>query len=511
MRRLLFTGLLSLCLTACAASVSALNLPPVPASATPPALHTPQPPLPTPLSSLTPTFIPAPTVTFVLPTATEVIYSSPTPPALGVGQYLAQPGDTVDSLAVRFRTGAWYILDRNPGLMRGPLLAPGLLLNMPTDELSVNVFTEHLLPDSELIYSPSVANFSVRNFVLAHPGWLATYAETPEDPTVPSSGWAMVEFQAQQFSINPRLLLALLEYQSGALSNPAPAVRTQQYALGMDLPTLAPGLEHQLGWAGNMLDMGYYGWRRGARPQVNFSDGSFRFVDGRLNAGTFGLLYLLAQMYDRPGFDRGLAPGGLLATYRQLFGDPWAYAIDPILLGGLAQPELQLPFEPGVKWQYTGGPHSGWGYTIPYSAIDFAPPANDPGCVASSVWAVAVHAGVVTRSETGVVELDLGDGWSVVYLHIGTPDRVALGARLNAGDRVGHPSCEGGHASAVHVHLARKYQGEWIPADGPLPLVLSGWTAHFGEQRYQGSLSKGDKTIEACACGGAGTLVWIEP
>jgi len=47
------------------------------------------------------------------------------------------------------------------------------------------------------------------------------------------------------------------------------------------------------------------------------------------------------------------------------------------------------------------------------------------------------------------------------------------------------------------LHFARKYNGEWITADGPVPFVLSGWTAVAGDKPYQGTLVKGDQIITA--------------
>jgi murein DD-endopeptidase MepM/ murein hydrolase activator NlpD len=64
-------------------------------------------------------------------------------------------------------------------------------------------------------------------------------------------------------------------------------------------------------------------------------------------------------------------------------------------------------------------------------------------------------------------------------------------------DHIGHPSCEGGISTGTHLHFARKYNGEWVVADGPLPFVLSGWTVYGGEKPYEGKLVKGDKVITA--------------
>jgi hypothetical protein len=68
------------------------------------------------------------------------------------------------------------------------------------------------------------------------------------------------------------------------------------------------------------------------------------------------------------------------------------------------------------------------------------------------------------------------------------------------GDPIGHPSCEGGLSDATHVHIARKFNGEWIAADGPLPFVLSGWEAQSSGKAYDGTLSQGKVVRTACEC-----------
>jgi hypothetical protein len=85
-------------------------------------------------------------------------------------------------------------------------------------------------------------------------------------------------------------------------------------------------------------------------------------------------------------------------------------------------------------------------------------------------------------------------------MHIETRDRVGQGTVIRAGDRLGHPSCEGGVTTGTHVHLARKYNGEWISADGPIQFVLDGWVASGTGTPYDGYLSKGAISYEACAC-----------
>jgi murein DD-endopeptidase MepM/ murein hydrolase activator NlpD len=110
------------------------------------------------------------------------------------------------------------------------------------------------------------------------------------------------------------------------------------------------------------------------------------------------------------------------------------------------------------------------------------------------------------RVENGAVVQDLdGDGyeqtgWTILYMHIETRDRVQEGAYLQAGERIGHPSCEGGFSSGTHLHLARRYNGEWIPADTTIPFVMDGWVSTGTGIEYDGYMQRGERSVEACEC-----------
>jgi murein DD-endopeptidase MepM/ murein hydrolase activator NlpD len=102
--------------------------------------------------------------------------------------------------------------------------------------------------------------------------------------------------------------------------------------------------------------------------------------------------------------------------------------------------------------------------------------------------------GVIVRTGLGIAMLDLdGDGdertgWNIFYLHLETATIRPVGTQLKAGERIGRPSCEGGHATGTHVHIARKYNGEWMLAEGPLAYNLEGWTSRNGAEPYEGKL-----------------------
>jgi hypothetical protein len=167
---------------------------------------------------------------------------------------------------------------------------------------------------------------------------------------------------------------------------------------------------------------------------------------------------------------------------------------------------LRLPWPDGETWYYTGGPHGGWGSGSAWAALDFTPPGDAAGCAETADWVTASAPGLIIRSSGGEVVLDLdGDGleqtgWTILYLHIGSTDRIAAGTPVLPGDRLGHPSCEGGVSNGTHVHIARRYNGQWITADGPIPFVLSGWQAKGAINEYDGTLVRGDVVLEACEC-----------
>jgi murein DD-endopeptidase MepM/ murein hydrolase activator NlpD len=261
----------------------------------------------------------------------------------------------------------------------------------------------------------------------------------------------------------------------------------------------------QLVWAANLLNDGYYSWRHGGITGFDLPDGTYERPDPWQNAATVALQNYFLQRDSIQFYRDSIGPLGWANTYQTLFGDPWA-ADQPHIGGSLQQPAMLLPFESGKTWAYTGGPHTGWGTGYPFAAIDFAPPSSIGGCSPSKEWNTAVADGVVARHDSGVLELDLdGDGdirtgWVVLYLHIATQGKTPIGTVVNAGDPLGHPSCEGGTSTGTHIHIARKYNGEWIEADGPIAFNLEGWIAENGDAPYQGYLRNFSRVITACDC-----------
>ncbi len=439
-------------------------------------------------------------------TPTPEVTATPyiTRPAYAPGElvdYTVQSGDTMPALASHFNTTIDEIYAANPIIPRDVTTLPiGMPMQIPIYYRALWGSQFRILPNAAFVNGPAAVGFDTSGLVDAYPGWLKDYKGYAGGEN--RSGAEIVDYVALNFSVSPRLLLALLEYQSGALTQPdAPDT---DYVLGNVDPRAHRGVYLQLIWAANTLNNGYYSWRTGTLIEFEHNDGRLERPDPWQNAATVGIQYYLSRILSKSAYERAIGPEGVWDTYLQLFGDPWADG-DEHIPGLLEQPELLLPFPRGSTWTYTGGPHTGWGEGMPFAAVDFAPPSETSGCFTPTAdeFTTAMADSIVARVDRGIVILDLdmdGDertGWVLLYLHIGTPEKVALGTLLNAGDSIGYPSCEGGTTTGTHVHIARKYNGEWIAADSPIPFTMEGWIPHNGTQAYQGTLSRDGFIITA--------------
>jgi murein DD-endopeptidase MepM/ murein hydrolase activator NlpD len=430
-----------------------------------------------------------------------------------------QTGDTIGALAIIYGVDTSAIFKLNPAIPNSDTapISPGQVIMLPGQPNNINVTPSlKIIPDSELVDSPAAISFSVDQYVKYLPGFLRVYSETYDGRLM--SGVDIVNFLALSNSINPRLLLALLEYRGGWLTNPVPGPDQLNYPLGYKAKGYE-GLFRQLTWAASTLNYGYYGWKYRGLRLFTLTDGSRLATAPSLNAGTAAIQYLLSRTVDRATWQHDVGTAGLYATYLALFGDPFQYAIEPLIPPNLTQPTMQLPFPQNETWYFTGGPHGGWDAASGWAAIDFAPPAPPDAlvtaqgaCYVSPNTALAAAGGLVVRSGDGAVVISLDRqsderiGWSLVYLHIADPDRVAAGTIVKPGDVIGHPSCQGFdlNAAATHLHVARRYNGEWLPADcwgctpdvSTPPFILGGWkVVGLPAQIYQGTLEKADQPV----------------
>ncbi len=249
-----------------------------------------------------PTFTDMPDITSTpRPTRTPDPNATPKPPI----QYYTQAGDTLPSITGRFGVSADQIVS-TAYIPENGLINPGTLLIIP-DVLDEVYDATLVMPDSEVVYSPSAADFDLFAFIEEAAGHLSRYKEPVGSKQY--SGAELVQRVAQENSINPYLLLALLEFKSGWLYGNPENFAEAEYPMGM-IRLEYKGLYKQLSWTVQQLNIGYYGWRAGTLSSLQFKDGSTVRISPALNAGSAAVQYLFSRWYDQMEWSGALYGAG---------------------------------------------------------------------------------------------------------------------------------------------------------------------------------------------------------
>ena len=359
----------------------------------------------------------------------------------------------------------WYEGERSNGSFRWSRAFSRMILPVEkntayTIQLDVTVPAKAAGPDAGLYLDgkrlaplaadgPLSALLDVNAYVQNKGGFLASYSQDINGETL--TGAQIVVKVAQNYSVNPRVLLALLEYRAQWITNANPDPSTSYDPIGY-VDDFHQGLYRQLTWSADMLNQGFYRWKEGKVQDWTLGDGSQIVAQPGINPGTAAIQHFFAMLDTQAAWPLDTGPNGFFATYSSMFGYPFDMAIEPLVPAGLTQPTLSLPFEPGQVWQYTGGPHAGWDQGSAWAALDFAPPSEILGCVSNDEWVVASGDGPIIRAGNGAVIQDLdvagpggivadgkeGTGWIILYMHIESRDRVQPGTYLHAGEQRQH-------------------------------------------------------------------------
>ena len=490
------------------------------------------------------------TATFLPPTDTEfsgIIFPTPTPfttpglpsvvprqttltpnPTRITGnltiaqEHIVRAGDTLTSIATTYNVSVDSILAIN-NLINPDILSVGQSIQLPDlpTEFTPDV---KLLPNSRLVRSPSSSLFDLESFIQGVPGYIRVASDEVginQSNGIPLTqvytATEIIEQISLNYSIDPRILLAILEYRAGWLSNPNPSENLQTYPIfdTSEQTIDRPNLYRQLVVTANELNRGYYNWKYRGITTIELADQTRLLFSPTLNAGTVALQHFFSLNSTQGQWLQDVSLNGLYRIYVAYFGDPFTDEFDTNIPDTLVQPPLTLPFIEGEIWLYTGGHHGGWGSGSAWAAIDLAPPdertPSDALCYVSEYWITAMAPGVIARSSDGVVVLDLdmdgneSTGWTILYLHLDSDGRVQVGQQVATGDKIGRPSCEGGFSTATHVHFGRRYNGEWIPADCEVcseqsipDFEMGNWRViGLSKQEYQGFMTNGTIQLQA--------------
>ena len=432
-------------------------------------------------------------------------------PSTVVFEHVVAWGDTLSQIAAVYGLSIETLMETNQ-LQNPDLLEVGQVLKLPPPPDSFGP-SFRVMPDTRLVRSTNAQSFDVEGFVQSHAGVLRKMGGTvvsrqADGSTVDLSLTAseVIQRVSLDFSVDPRVLLAFLEYRAGLVSRLDVAEELLVYPLfspetsgGLD----RPGLYAQLIWLADQLNYGYYGKKYRGDEIVEFADGNRLLYHQNLNAASAAIQHVFARLTSGSSWEYDVGDEGFYLVYRSLFDDPLA-DFEERDAAPLTQPKLTLPFRPGKVWLFTGGYHGGWGSGSAWASVDFAPPQEEipvSHCYTSTYPVTAVARGKIARLSNGVVVLDLdldgneGSGWTILYLHTSRVESVSVGQVVEEGEVLGYPSCEGGYSTATHLHIARRYNGEWIPADcvnclslrNVPAFVMSNWqVVGLRNQPYQG-------------------------
>lgn len=340
-----------------------------------------------------------------------------------------------------------------------------------------------LLADGQFVYGPNVGEFDT-----------AAYLAEMNSPLAPHA--SIIEDKARYYSLNPRLLLTLLELQDGAVTGEeatgAALAEEDEEATALDeeLERLAEGLKDD--FYRQLYDDEEVGAAAADRP----------------NAATSAILSALTPLSTADEMDEvrePTSPNGFVQTYRRLF--PASNPLDNSnrIIPNAPPPAtlFKFPFAAGQTWKFSGAPHAYDGCTPNvYSGVDFAP--GGIGCtIPEDLWITAPAAGTVSNVSCGgcQVYIEHGGGWGSRFYHVANTV-VEAGQTVSQDQAIGNPSClpSGGScgsctgsSTGTHLHHDLTYNGAFVAIEGT---AYEGWIVQ-GTTCYQGYLEKNEQLVWA--------------
>jgi len=269
----------------------------------------------------------------------------------------------------------------------------------------------------------------------------------------------VISHVAGQRRVSARAILAMMEQQSQAVSNPAFSVSEPLGDLSQE-----SGLREQLDDVSVRI-------RKSA-------DSNGLHVD--VDAPDGGILTVISAQELRELGD----------VYQTLF--PGVVAKKSVVSEALASSiPMQFPWPVNESWHF-GGAHADDGSGFPLSSLDFSKnweSWGDP--ITSNV--VASAGGKVKKHSSCFVEVIHSGSWSTGYYHLGSI-AVQDGQTVKANDKIGKYAnnkaqalCDGGSSTGPHVHWTLYSSGVETSLSG---VILSGWTIHPGTSNYDENCSR---------------------
>lgn len=317
-------------------------------------------------------------------------------------------------------------------------------------------------------YEPAWGTMEVQAYLDKQPGILksTTYAAGGQRISIASA----VATQGLLYSVNPKVLLTIMEMQSGLVRKPNPTPNEIGWAMGYRQEKYW-GIGPQINWTARELF-------RAAREDQSY-------ISAR-GWGSYAVSRLLVQTVDSSTqgwtFDR--ASAAFVKTYQELFGEdprtPAAnlpapvtgpflrapYGVANVVASSAFDHEYPLLSENGSMVAHRGkrdqtsyDGHDGWDYALSTGSQVLAGAA---GRVIVAGWSDDGCA-----SAAGAVIIDHDNGYRTLYWHLSSVE-VDLGARVTAGSVLGR-SGNTGCSLGAHLHFGVQYLGRSTDPSGWCP------------------------------------------
>ncbi|NJN66913.1 MAG: peptidoglycan DD-metalloendopeptidase family protein [Chloroflexaceae bacterium] len=374
------------------------------------------------------------------------------------------------------RSDFWKQWDRQ--FLAGLTVLVGLAMTVAPGESRVRVGRDDFFDPHRLSYEPDFYQPRIALFLDAHPGPLKAVrfqvgrrSHTFADVLVGLSSL---------YSLNPTILLALLEQQSRLLSTAHPSAEQMALAMGFE-DEGRRGLHGQVRWAALQMRLALrdYAVRvpSAPLPSLVFADGTQRAVPASISLSRYVLSRVLAPTTSPDHLPAMLET--FLQTYTRLFGDPripptdWPHPAQPFLTRPMERPFRVTSFfdHETPLLHENGTTHSFWGQDDPalsydgHTGWDYA--MQPPDRVLAAAGGTVVFAG---NSNDGCAEpaqaviLDHANGYRTLYWHLHTIE-VEVGQTVATGTPLGVAGATG-CATGPHLHFQVQYLGRDVDPYG---------------------------------------------
>ncbi|MBC8162042.1 MAG: peptidoglycan DD-metalloendopeptidase family protein [Roseiflexaceae bacterium] len=295
--------------------------------------------------------------------------------------------------------------------------------------------------------------------------------------------------QTSYYSINPKVVVALLETQGGLVSTAQPTPEQLAWAAGFRKEEWRRGVQSQVRWAVRQMLFAKRDYPQ--RAELKFADDTSAPPPAGITLSAYVLAVALA-----PTATQDQLPALLdrfRSTYTRLFDDPrlppqdWPAPAAPFLFWPMQRGAPVTSFfdhagpfltrRPGAPvltywgrdeidaaFAYDG--HDGWDYAL-------APPDL---ALAAAAGIVVFAGNADDNCGTRAVILDHGNGYRTLYWHLARVD-TEIGQQVARGESLGMIG-ESGCATGPHLHFGVQFLGRNLDPYGWCGEAIDPWAAH---------------------------------